>query len=307
MSGTIEALQRAALWRMAGGAALISTTSIFVKLAHVDPTASAFYRMLFGGLMLLLLLLAGGGWRRIGISDLLWLFLPALAFAIDLFLWHRSIRDVGPGLATLLANFQVFIMALVGVLFFRERLSAWFLIGLLSAMFGLWLLVGPGWAEFDSHYRIGVIFGLLTGFAYAAYLLTTRYAQNGRVLLAPQQLLCVCTLLCAGVLGVAVRMESASFAIPDLQSWAALLGLGLFGQVMGWVLIIRAMPYLPASLIGLLLLLQPSLSFVLDVLVFDRATNLLDWTGVSLTLVGIFIGSQRNKSRPDEKLRSAAG
>lgn len=43
----------AAVVRMGLGAMLLSTTSIFVVLAQVAPTVSAFYRMLFGGVILL--------------------------------------------------------------------------------------------------------------------------------------------------------------------------------------------------------------------------------------------------------------
>ena len=43
-------------------------------------------------------------------------------------------------------------------------------------------------------------------------------------------------------------------------------------QVLGWVLLTRAMPQLPASLIGLLLLMQPALSF-------ERSTSAERWSG----------------------------
>ena len=89
-----------ALWQMGAGAALISTTSIFVRLAHVGPTISAFYRMAFGGLMLLVGLIVLGQWRRVRPADVAWLIVPGVAFAVDLALWHRSIFYIGPGLAT---------------------------------------------------------------------------------------------------------------------------------------------------------------------------------------------------------------
>jgi drug/metabolite transporter (DMT)-like permease len=288
------AAPRGALIKMTAGAALISTTSIFVRWAHVEPTVSAFYRMLFGGIMLVALLAIRGEWRKFGVRDLLWLTLPTLAFAADLILWHRSIRDIGPGLATLVANFQVFIMAVVGVLVYGERLRARFVFGLALALVGLWLLVGVDWASFTLQFRIGVYFGLLTGVAYAVFLLSLRQVQLQRKHLDATQMLCLNSLLCAIVLAVAVGVEGSGFAIPDGQTWAALLGLGLFGQVIGWVLITRAMPQLPASLVGLLLLLQPALSFVLDVILFARPTSGLDWIGVAMSLLGIFIGSVRS-------------
>ena len=292
------ALPRAALLQMILGACAISTTSLFVKVAHVGPTMSGFYRMGFGGLMLLGGLVALRQWQRVRLAEMAWLLVPGAAFAIDLSMWHRSILYVGPGLATLLGNFQVFLMALAGWLWYREKLGWWFLAGVTLAFFGLYLLVGLDWGEFDGRYRLGVVLGVITGVAYAVYMLSTRHAQrSGHVTLEPAQLLCVSTLISALILGVIAWGESESFAIPDLQSWAALLGLGLFGQVLGWVLLTRAMPVLPASLIGLLLLLQPALSFVFDVILFARPTRPMDWIGVALSLVGIFVGSYRPASR----------
>jgi len=158
----------------------------------------------------------------------------------------------------------------------------------------LYLLVGLDWSQVGAQYRLGVILGVVTGVAYAAYMLSTRHAQRGgHVRLAPAQLLCVSSLLCAGVLGIAALIEGDSFALPDAQAWSSLLGLAFFGQVLGWVLLTRAMPQLPASLIGLLLLMQPALSFVFDVILFARPTRTLDWIGLSLSLLGIFIGSYR--------------
>ena len=295
---TPRAVQRGAMLRMTAGAATISTTSIFVRWAHVAPTVSAFYRMLFGGLMLVGLLVVRRQWRMYSAADTFWLLLPALAFCVDLMLWHRSIRAIGPGLATLAGNFQVFIMAIAGVLFFHERLPLRFLLGVALAVFGLWLLVGAGWGSFTPQFRLGFYFGLLTGVAYAVYMLSLRQTQLHRPHLDPMRVLCLNSLICAAMLALAVALEGESFAIPDGQSWAALLGLGLFGQVVGWVLIARAMPQLPPSLVGLLLLLQPALSFILDVILFNRWTTQQDWIGLALSLVGIFVGSTRPRPPP---------
>ena len=303
MAAAHPEIPRTALIEMIAGAAAISTTSIFVKLAHVGPTVSAFYRMTFGGAMLLVGLIALGQWKRVSLSDLGWLLIPGVAFAADLMIWHRSILYVGPGLATLLGNFQVFLMALAGFLLYREQLGWRFLAGLTLAFVGLYLLVGLDWNGVGVQYHLGVALGVLTGVCYAAYMLSTRHAQRGgHVRLAPAQLLCVSTLLCAAVLGIAAVLEQASFAIPDAQTWGSLLGLGFFGQVLGWVLLTRAMPQLPASLIGLLLLMQPALSFLLDVILFARPTRALDWVGVGLSMLGIFIGSYRRPAPAAEPI-----
>ncbi|MFN7213659.1 MAG: EamA family transporter, partial [Lysobacteraceae bacterium] len=69
--------------------------------------------------------------------------------------------------------------------------------------------------------------------------------------------------------------------------------LGLIGQCLGWVLIGRALPRLRVASVGLLLLLQPLLAFLFDVLVFGRPTAGHEWLGVAMTLVGIFLAGLR--------------
>lgn len=273
------------------GAALISTTGVLVRYADVPPTVSGFWRMGFGGVLLMLFLLVSRQWRPARWGDWWWMTFPALFFAADLFLWHRSILSVGPGLATLLANFQVFLMALAGVWLHKEHLGPRYLAGLLLAFVGLWLLVGLDWAAFAPQYRVGVVLGLLTGVAYAGYMLSFRHAQRERSTLPPAQLLAMSSLLCAVFLGIVALGEGVSFAIPDLRSLSALLALGLVGQCLGWVLIARAMPQLKASVVGLVLLLQPSLAFVQDVVLFQRNTLALEWVGVVVSLAGIFLGT----------------
>jgi len=278
---------------MALGAMLLSTTSIFVVLAQVAPTVSAFYRMLFGGTMLLGWVALTGGWVRVGRGDIALALLPAAGFALDLVFWHRSILWVGPGVATLLTNFQVFLMALVGWWAYRERLGRWFVPGLVVALAGLWLLVGAHWSLFDARHRLGVWFGLASGLAYTLYLLSFRRALSGHTALSAAQFLGLMSLLSALLLLAWGAFEGDTFALVTARSWSALLALGFFGQVVAWLLMVRAMPLLPASLVGLLLLLQPALAFVLDVLLFKRPTGESDWLGLALALAGILLGTRR--------------
>ena len=82
-----------------------------------------------------------------------------------------------------------------------------------------------------------------------------------------------------------------TFKIPDIQTFFALMALGLFSQVIGWILITNALPKIQASLFGFILLLQPALAFVWDVLFFQRPTSLINWIGVFIVLIAIYCGS----------------
>jgi drug/metabolite transporter (DMT)-like permease len=102
------------------GAALISLSPVWVKLVDVPPSTSGFYRVLFGSVALVVFLLVTR--KRPSFSKPAWLMLviAAVFFALDLWFWHRSINYIGPGLSTLLANFQVFIMMIAGFVLFKQ-------------------------------------------------------------------------------------------------------------------------------------------------------------------------------------------
>lgn len=298
---------------MLAGAALIGTNGLMVRLAGTPPTVSAFWRMLIAGLFLCALVRLQGRWRRLPRSVWAWCLLPAAAFAADLWLWHRSILLVGPGLATLLANAQVFFMALAGALLFGERLGPRFLGGIVLAFIGLWLLLGAGWAQLPAGYRWGVWLGLATGVCYAGYNIGLRTAQRharnaldadttavaGGALLA--QVLGIVSLGCAAFLGLAGVAEGVSFAIPGARALGLLLALALVGHCLSWMLISRAMQALTVALVGLLLLLQPIVAFLLDVALLGRATSPREWLGLAVSLAGIFLAGLKGRERLPEQ------
>ena len=275
------------------GAAMISTSPVFVKLTTVPPTTSGFYRVLFGGLILALL-----AWRRPesrprGSRAWTALIVAAVFFSLDLWFWHRSIHYVGPGLSTLLANFQVFVLALVGVLAFREKLRTELLVAIPLALYGLSLIVGFEWQGLEPDYRAGVLFGLLTAVSYAGYILSLRYARTGGSGGTPGADLAVVSLCTALFLGASALFEGVSLTIPGWRDAALLVGYGFVAQVLGWLLISRGLSGVPASRVGLVLLLQPLLAYIWDIAFFSGPVAAAQLGGALITVFAIWLGSRR--------------
>ncbi len=280
------------------GAAMVSFTSVLVELANVGPTVSAFYRMLFGGIILLGITIIKSDRLWFGIKSLAIPFVCALLFSMDLFFWHRSINFVGPGLATILGNMQVFFVATLAVIFLKEKLGWRLLVAIPFAVVGLFMIVRTGWGERGGAVEMGVLYGLLTALTYALYILTLRKSQSAgyklRFSLIPNMMWI--SLMSAAILGLTVVIEpGAHFSIPDLQTWSALIGLGIVGQVLGWVFISKGLPQVNASVAGLALLLQPALAFGWDILFFDRPTTTLEYVGAAIVLAAIYLGATKTK------------
>lgn len=273
---------------------MISFSAVFVKLVAVPPTTSGLYRCLFGGLVLAAIVYLRGERPTAEPRALAMLLGAAALFALDLWVWHRSIVYVGPGLATLLGNFQVFILALAGVFLFGERLTWQVVVSMPLALAGLSLIVGFEWSSLGSTYRLGVLFGLMTAVFYAGYLLSLRRARAMAGAGTPSSDLAVVSLGTAALLAIAAPAGGESLAIPGWRDGLLLLAYGVVAQVLGWVLISGSLPRIPASQVGLILLLQPLLAFVWDVLIFARRITLVEAAGAALALAAIYLGSRRS-------------
>ena len=283
--------------RLFAGAIIISFSPVLVRLVSVSPTTSGFYRLVLGGIVLAVYLLATG--RKLTFSRAAWIALigSALFFALDLWFWHRSIIYVGPGLATLLANFQVFFMTAAGVILLRQRPSGTQLIAIPLAMLGLAMIIGLDWQDLQQDYRVGVIFGLLTAVCYAGYLLTMRQARAGSTYAVPSREIAVLSLIAASVLGVAAVAEGESLAIPNISDAIWLACYGILVHAVGLMLIASSLAKVSTAEVGLALLLQPTLSFTWDILFFDRQLTVMEGFGAAIALAAIYLGSRQSSQQ----------
>jgi drug/metabolite transporter (DMT)-like permease len=286
--------RNAAVFYLASGAIMISFSGVWVKVAHVTPTIVGFYRVFFGGILLLVATvckreISWRGWRHIMLA-----FLCGFFLALDLFFWHTSIHYIGPGLATLLGNFQVFLITAIGVLFLGEKIGLKFIFAIFMAIIGLFLIVGLQWDQLGHEYKTGVYLGFATAVVYTGFLLALRKLQSDQTGVSVFYGLMIVSFITGLFLGLKAHLTADTFIIPDGQSWLALVVLGLLSQAIGWVLITNALPRVRASLVGLSLLLQPSLSFVWDVLFFRRETSVVNWLGVIIVLSAIYLGMTGN-------------
>jgi drug/metabolite transporter (DMT)-like permease len=282
------------------GAFIISFSPVFVKLAGpygVGGDLAAFHRMLIGGLGLLLASFISHEPRsRIAAmpkSGYAWSAVCAVFFASDLLVWHMSIHYIGPGLATLFGNFQVFILALWGIVFLKEKPGLRFFLGLALAMAGLLAIVAPAWATAGQNYQIGVAFGLLTGMFYAGFILAL--GRSMAVCGEGSQLavMTVNSLMTAALLLLVLLLRGESPALPLGMPLLLMAGYGLASQLVGWVLISRGLRETRMSLAGLILLLQPVLAYVWDLSFFAKPTGFTELFGVATTLAGIALGLRR--------------
>lgn len=274
------------------GAALISLSPVWVKLVGVSATASGFWRLAIGGVAVAIYLLVSR--RRLQFSIRIWqvLVLAALFIALDMWFYHRSIQLIGPGLSTLIANFQVFVMAAAGIIILRQSPSRQQLIAIPLAFLGLTLIVGVDWSSLPADYRMGIVFGLGAAVTYAGYLLSMRRSRRDSKNRVPSREIAVVSLLAAAMLGATALLEGDSLAITNANDALWLGCYGILSHGLGMLFITSSLPHVTPTQAGLALLLQPTLSFAWDVLFFARPLSTLELTGAAIALFAIYLGSR---------------
>ncbi len=279
--------------RLFVGAVLISLSPVWVKLVSVSPTTSGFYRVAIGSVTVLFLMIVTR--QRLRLSTRAWLLvgLAGAFFSLDLFFWHRSIIYVGPGLSTLLANFQVFIMMFAGIVLLRQRPSAMQLLAIPLALVGLVMIVGLDWRSLPGDYRLGVVFGLLTAVMYAGYLLSLRASRVNSESRLPLPEVAGVSIVCTLLLVLIAQVEGVSLAVPEAADVKWLLCYGILSHSFGALFLASSLPHVSTTEAGLALLLQPTLSFVWDVLFFGRPMQPVEIAGAGIALVAIYLGSRK--------------
>src|SRR6185436_20563755 len=103
------------------GLLAISFSVVFVRLAAVSPVTATLFRAVYALPPLALVwTLSRGGDPRVTRARVL-AFASGVVLGIELAFWHKSIALIGVGLATVLANVQVVVVATVAWVLYDER------------------------------------------------------------------------------------------------------------------------------------------------------------------------------------------
>lgn len=266
------------------GATFIALSPIFVRLSDVGPTASAFWRVALAlPLLWSLMVLSDRGrvpmqWK--------WLLAAGAAFAGDLAFWHWSIRFTSVANATLLANLAAPFVTLAVWIFWRQRPSATFTMGLATALVGVLMLVYTSLA-FSPTALLGDAFGVITALFYAAYILSVKEVRDrGAATLGVMAM--TSTLTALALLPVAVASREA--LLPGGASgWLVLVGLAWISHCAGQGLIAYSLAHLPAAFSSVSLLFQPVMAAIFAWLLLSEPLVPLQMAGGVVVLAGIYL------------------
>jgi drug/metabolite transporter (DMT)-like permease len=269
----------------------IAFSGIFYRFAHVTPETATAFRCLYGLPILALVgLLERRRYGPLPSRTVRLAIVAGVFFAGDLLAWHHAVDQVGAGLATVLGNLQVIVVALVAWAAFGERPPRSVLLGLPIVLGGVVLISGVvGSGAYGPNPALGTILGIITALAYAGYLLVIRRGSTDlRRPAGPVAISTASTAVVAIVFGLSVGQFDPVPSLPS-HGWLALVG--ITSQSIGYLLISISLPRLPAALTSIILLAQPVATVAIARVLLDETPSIAQLLGVALVVGGIAVAT----------------
>ena len=142
---------------------------------------------------------------------------------------------------------------------------------------GIVLIASPGTGDLDA---LGIVFALLAGAAWAAYILLS--ARTGRVIPGGSGLaLAMCV---AAVLLVPVGVASAGHALLDAEVLLVGAGVALLSSAIPYSAEFEALRLMPEHIFGVLLSLEPGVAALAGYLLLDQALGARELVGIGCVM-----------------------
>lgn len=269
------------------GAVLIGFSPVLIRISGAPGVVSAFYRLLIGTLVLLVPFVVQllRGRSRVTRRGFVFAALAGLCFMLDMSIWSTGIMKTNVTIPTLAGNLSPFWVGLASIALFKQRPSAYFWFGLVLAFSGVALMVLRDFYAPQGMLQ-GVVYGLVSGMFYAAYIML---GHQGRKHLDTLSYLFIATLSAALFLAASVKFTGHSFTGYSAYSYGIFIIMGVCFQAVAWFLIAYSQGYLPATLVSPTLLSQPVIAAVAAY--FIAGEELGTWQIMSgiVVVVGIFL------------------
>lgn len=277
--------------QLAACALLFGSTFLVMKQAVAEIQPLTFLALRFGFAALVLWPLARRRPRTPG--ELRHGLLAGVALLCGYVLQVTGLRHTSSTRSAFITYLLIVLVPLMEAVVLRRRLRASTAIGVIVALVGLVLLVGPGEGA-SGGFGLGEVLTLLCAFAFGAHIvILDRYAH----LHDPMRLTQVQLLVVTGCCAVGATVSGVG-PLAVGSAWVAIVYTGALATAVAFVLMVSGQREVPASRVALILLLEPVSAAALGFLAGDRMGG-RGLAGAAVILVAILISTRSRRPDPD--------
>jgi drug/metabolite transporter (DMT)-like permease len=292
----VTAPRHAALPLLAVATTLVLWASAFVAIRHLgeefSPGALSLGRLAVGSIVLGAVLVTRG-WVRPRKAD--WLPLVAIGllwFAVYNVALNEGERRVDAGTAAMLIQLSPVLIAVLAVLFLRERSAPTLWIGLVVAFAGV-AVISLATSSGGNSDVLGVLLCLVSAAAYSVSVILQKPLLSRMPAIQVTWIACtVGAVACLPFAGQLAR-EAAAAPVADL-GWVVYLG--VLPTAIAFTTYAYALTHMSASSLGVTTYLVPPITVLMAWVLLDETPPAMAYVGGALALAGVALA--RRKPRP---------
>lgn len=260
---------------------LMGSLGFFVRESACSAQACSFVRFAVGLVLVTCLL----GWQRLrgqGSFSFSWQSaVSGAGISLCILFYFLAIQSISVGIAALLL-YTGPVFAVLGEAVLNRSLppkrDAVLIAMSVAGIVAVSVFADGGTGSGDN--AVGLVYGLLSGVCYAAYILLTRHIPRQVTLVQRTfwQFVAGCVLLAVPLVGTDNALAGVA------QGWPYLLCIGLFQGFLVMLLIAYAVRHLTAVQFGTISYLEPAVAVLLGWLIYAELLTAGQWCGFALII-----------------------
>jgi drug/metabolite transporter (DMT)-like permease len=268
------------------GASFVATKTV---LLEIKPVTIIILRLILASVLLTVIALSTGKKFSVNLKNHSWIFILALIAVFHLWIQVTGLQYTTASNTGWIIGTAPIFMALLGFVFYREKIGVLQTSGILIAMFGLLLLIGKGdFTNVDFIGNKGDLLVLGSSFTWGAYSMV-----NKKISLSYSPLMTILYLfLMMAIIIIPFNLNAQTVSsVLNLSStgWISILFLGLFCSGVAYVIWAYSLRDMESAKVGAFLYFEPFVT-VLTAWVFlrEEITIVMILSGIIIT-IGVFL------------------
>lgn len=264
---------------------LVPLFSIPLLEAGIGMPTILFYRMGVAALLMGMIARLSHHDLKIGFKDMMmFLALGGLYAATSSWLL-MSYEFIPSGMATTIHFLYPLMVALIMILFFKEKPSVWLTVAALLSVLGVALL---SWGEQDAGSTFkGVTMVLVTVVTYACYIVGVNRTRVARL---PSVVLTFYVLLTGALIFLVYAVTTTGIeSLPDWRRGADVLLLALVPTVVSNLTLVLAVKHIGSTMTAVLGSMEPLTAVLVGVFYFGETFGVLSAVGLCVIVAAVII------------------
>lgn len=262
-------------------------------LAEVRPVSIVFLRQLFGISFLLIIAYRQRMSFTVKLRDHSWILLLGALTTLHLWIQVTGLQWTSASNTGWIIGITPVLMAILSLIFFKEKITFQQIAGIVISFFGLLLLIGKGdLRNIDLIKNKGDVLIIASSFTWAVYSIVNKKATiKCSPLTTTLYLLIIMAVVTAPF---TLNSEDINKIINlSFNGWLAIIFLGIFCSGVGYYLWARTLSEMSASRAGAFLYLEPFVTFFFATVVLNEHVTLIMFLSGIIIIAGVILVNRK--------------